>query len=121
MDLPTFESPYARREGNTPFGPSDGSSPPQHMAGLPLSWRHYGWWVASFIYAGIWMANSLRTGRPLVGATYFNHMTRSLWEMLVTAALCYGVLQFSKHHSENQIGKVVCCLLALLTLAGQLL
>jgi hypothetical protein len=81
------------------------------LVGLPESWRHYGWWVASIAFAVVWMLESWTSSGSLSG------MAGGLLGLLLTLTLCYSVFQFCKPYSER-LGHALCLLAAATMLIG---
>ncbi len=65
------------------------------LAGLPDSWRHYGWWIAGIGFAVLWMLESWTSGGSL------SAMAKGLLGLLLTFGLCLSVYQYSKPASER--------------------
>jgi lysylphosphatidylglycerol synthetase-like protein (DUF2156 family) len=87
------------------------------MAGLPETWRHYGWTVAAVFFAGLWILESLTSGVLLSGVTGLNHAAKGIWVLVVVLTICIGLFHFWKRR-RPRLGHSVCFLIAITALLG---
>jgi hypothetical protein len=92
------------------------SNLPAELAGLPDSWRHYGWWFASTVFAVLWMLDSWTSGGHSAGEASVSRLAESFLSLLLAFAVCYGIFQICKRRSER-LGHVLCIMAAAAMLA----
>ncbi|WP_457089836.1 hypothetical protein [Microvirga sp. P5_D2] len=85
------------------------------MAGLPETWRHYGWTAAAILFAGLWILESLTSGARLNGAMGLNHVAKGIWVLLVVLTACIGLFHFWNRR-KPRLGHSLCFLIALTAL-----
>lgn len=85
--------------------------------GLPKAWWSFVWGLAGLAYSVVWMAESWNTGKPLLAAAKFNHLTQNLWALLFTLACCFAILRFWKERSAP-LGLMLSILVAGLAMIG---
>ncbi|NIX76469.1 hypothetical protein [Microvirga terricola] len=85
------------------------------LTGLPLSWRHYGWWIAGIAYSIIWMTESWTSGGSAPGMTGIDYLAQSLWRLCLALLVCWGIFAFFKHRVER-LAPVLCILGAVVIL-----
>ena len=88
------------------------SNLPAELAGLPDSWRHYGWWFAGIVFATIWMLESWTSA----GAANVSQLAESFLNLLLALAVCWGVFKICKPRSER-LGHILCIAAAVTMLA----
>ena len=65
------------------------------MAGLPETWRHYGWAAAATFFACIGIVESMTSGVLLSAATGLTtHFGNEIWALMAMLMLCIGFFQF---------------------------
>ncbi|MGO4705711.1 hypothetical protein AB4072_08035 [Microvirga sp. 2MCAF38] len=84
---------------------------PENIPGLPYSWQHYGWWIASLFFAGIWILDSLSTLNEASGFTGLSRLAGSLWNLVLAMLLSYLIFKFSRPYLRS-LSYVLCALSA---------
>ncbi len=64
------------------------------MAGLPETWRHYGWRVAAVFFATLWLLESLASGGLLNGVMSLSPTAEGVLALVVVLAVCFGLFHF---------------------------
>jgi dolichyl-phosphate-mannose--protein O-mannosyl transferase len=84
--------------------------------GLPAPWWPFVGALASFAFSAVWMMDSWKAGKPLLGMTKINHLAQDAWGLLVTLCCCYAVFMFWKRRSGS-LGLALCTLTAAAAMA----
>ncbi|MBF9233543.1 hypothetical protein [Microvirga alba] len=85
------------------------------LAGLPDSWRHYGWWIAGIVYSAIWMAESWTSGGSAPGMAGIGYLAQGLWRLALALLICWGIFKFCKPRFER-LASALCVLGAVVML-----
>jgi hypothetical protein len=80
------------------------------LAGLPVSWHSYDWWLAGLAYSAIWIVDSWMVNDSLLA------LMGGLASLAVTLALCFTVYRLCRPYSAR-LAQMLC----LLTAAGVLI
>ena len=84
--------------------------------GLPARWWPCISGLVSLGFSVVWMMESWRTAKPLLGFTKVNHLTQDLWGLLLTLGTCYVLYWLFKSHSKT-LGFMLCLVVATLAMA----
>ena len=106
---------YDLYEGAEPVFSSDRTKDPLTV-GLPAAWWPLVWALASLLFSAVWMMESWKASKPLMGMTKINHLAQDAWGLLVTLCCCYAVFQFWKLRSRS-LGLALCSLTAAAAMA----
>ncbi|MGO4386895.1 hypothetical protein AB4Y85_05115 [Microvirga sp. 2YAF29] len=87
------------------------------MAGLPETWRNYGWTSTAVLFAGLWILESLTSGALLDGVTSLNHVARGIWALVFVLTAGMGLFHFWKRR-KPRLGHSLCFLIAVTALLG---
>ena len=104
---------YDLYEGAESLSPNDRDP---LTAGLPTVWWSLVWSFAGLVFSALWMMQSWKASKPLLGITKINHLAQDAWGLLVTLCCCYAVLQFWKPRSAS-LGLALCSLTAAAAMA----
>ncbi len=106
---------YDLYEGAEPVSLGDTTKDPLTV-GLPAAWWPLVWSLAGLLFSVVWMMESWKAGKPLLGMTKINHLAQDAWGLLVTLCCCYAVFQFWKPRS-GPLGLALCSLTAAAAMA----
>jgi hypothetical protein len=65
------------------------------LTGVPESWQNFRWWIAGLTFSSLWLSHSWSVAAPAT-----RDMPQSLWTLLLSLAICYGIYKFSKPQSK---------------------
>jgi hypothetical protein len=75
------------------------------LAGLPVSWHSYDWWLAGLAFSAIWILDSWMVSDSLMA------LAGGLASLVVTLALCIAVHRLCRPHSAR-LAQMLCILTA---------
>ena len=87
------------------------------MAGLPETWRHYGWKMFAVLLVGLWLLESLTLGSMLGITTGFDHVAKGTWVLVGVLTACMGLLHLWKRR-KPKLAQSLCFLVAITALLG---
>lgn len=90
------------------------------MAGLPDTWRHYGWKIATILFAALWLVDTWTSGHTLEGMMSANHIANGVWGLLVVLTVCIGLFHFWFRRRPS-VGFYLSALIAVAALLGHTL
>src|SRR5687768_13753355 len=61
---------------------------------VPDSWQHFSWWLASAAYSALWLLESWTAN--FRGPNALGPLAESVWALLLSLAICYGIYNFAK-------------------------
>jgi sterol desaturase/sphingolipid hydroxylase (fatty acid hydroxylase superfamily) len=87
------------------------------MAGLPETWRHYGWMVAAVVLAGLWLVEILTSGALLDGMMGLSHVAKGIWAFVIVLTGCASLFYFWNRR-KPRLGHTLCFLIAVTALVS---
>ncbi len=106
---------YVFYEDGGSASPHNGTADPLTV-GLPAAVWPLVWALVSLAFSALWMMDSWKAGKPLLGMTKINHLAQDAWGLLVTLCCCYAVFRFWRQRSGS-LGVALCSLVAAAAMA----
>lgn len=87
------------------------------MAGLPETWRHYGWTSAAVLFVVLWILESLTSDALLDSVMSLGPVAKGIWALVIALTVCMGLFHFWKRRKPS-LGHSLCLLIAVTALLG---